>query len=80
SIHQIVTHVCHPWINKYFNHFSFSLHSSFYYAWFRFLFITLFLFTNCDSSPIFYYLFISFISLTSNSESLPLFYFIWTYH
>ncbi|RGB21446.1 hypothetical protein C1646_732380, partial [Rhizophagus diaphanus] len=33
--------------------------------------ITLFLITNCDSSPIFYYYFINFISLISNSKSFP---------
>ncbi|RGB30386.1 hypothetical protein C1646_711415, partial [Rhizophagus diaphanus] len=41
-----------------------------------FFFITLFLLTNCDNSPIFYYPFINFISLLSNSESFPIFYFI----
>ncbi|RGB30112.1 hypothetical protein C1646_712005, partial [Rhizophagus diaphanus] len=77
---NVVTHVCHPWINKYFINFLLSFYSSFYYAWFRFSFITLFLLTNCDSSPIFYYHLINFISLISNFDSFPILYFIWTYY
>ncbi|RGB23535.1 hypothetical protein C1646_728300, partial [Rhizophagus diaphanus] len=64
----VVTHICHPWINKNFINFS-----SFYYTWFRFSFITLFLLTNCNSSSIFYYYFINFISLISNSKNFPIF-------
>ncbi|RGB32603.1 hypothetical protein C1646_706320 [Rhizophagus diaphanus] len=75
-IFNVVTHICHLWINKYFIIVSFC---TLFLAWFRFSY-TLFLLTNCNSSPIFYYLFINFISLISNSESFPIFYFIWTYY
>ncbi|RGB39888.1 hypothetical protein C1646_688814, partial [Rhizophagus diaphanus] len=49
----IVTHVCHPWINKYFIYFSFSLYSSFSYAWFRFLLLHYFFLQTAIVLPYF---------------------------